>query len=228
MKHVEQPDLDAAARCVAAGETLALLHHRAVCWERAATLFIADLHLGKAATFRSAGIPVPESTTAYDLTRLSHLIARTKAERLVILGDFFHSRAGRSSDVESALLEWRSRHTSLDIILVRGNHDRASGDPDPALNINCNPEGSRLEPFTLNHHPTEPDPSTYTLAGHIHPAYRLVDHATRSTLRLPSFFIGRYSAVLPAFGAFTGMKVTHPREHEAVYVIAEGHVLKVR
>ena len=72
------------------------------------TLFIADPHFGKSASFRSAGIPVPEGATHDDCQRLSVLIERTLAIRLVILGDFFHNAASRSSSVHRVLTDWRS------------------------------------------------------------------------------------------------------------------------
>ena len=53
------------------GETLWLLPQRAVYWPRAGALIVADVHFGKAATFRAGGIPVPGGTTAEMLRRLS-------------------------------------------------------------------------------------------------------------------------------------------------------------
>jgi len=61
----------------------------------------ADLHLGKAATFRRAGIPVPEGTSARDLARLATLVRDTGADRLLILGDLFHARVGCTERVLS-------------------------------------------------------------------------------------------------------------------------------
>ena len=52
-----------AVEMEAAGEELELLPDHAVHWRRASTLFVADPHFGKAATFRAAGIFVPEETT---------------------------------------------------------------------------------------------------------------------------------------------------------------------
>ncbi|HET7427286.1 MAG TPA: DEAD/DEAH box helicase, partial [Gemmatimonadales bacterium] len=52
-----------------AGEDLVLLPERALFWPRTATLVVADLHWGKAATFRAAGIPIPTGTTGEDLAR---------------------------------------------------------------------------------------------------------------------------------------------------------------
>ena len=45
-----------------ASERLWLLPDRAAYWPRTKTLLIADAHLGKAAAFRRAGIPVPSGT----------------------------------------------------------------------------------------------------------------------------------------------------------------------
>src|SRR5581483_12363457 len=41
------------------GESLLLLPERALLWERTGTLVVADAHLGKAAAFRAAAIPLP-------------------------------------------------------------------------------------------------------------------------------------------------------------------------
>ena len=78
------------------GVLLTLLPERAVWWGAEKTLLIADPHFGKAAAFRFAGIPVPETSHEDDLERLSHLLMRTDAQRLVILGDFLHAKTGRN------------------------------------------------------------------------------------------------------------------------------------
>ena len=46
-----------------AGETLLLFPERAALLAQTQTLLVADPHFGKAATFRSSGIPVPAGTT---------------------------------------------------------------------------------------------------------------------------------------------------------------------
>ena len=45
-----------------AGEAVRLLPERAIYWERERALVVADLHWGKAATFRAAGVPLPPGT----------------------------------------------------------------------------------------------------------------------------------------------------------------------
>ena len=49
--------------CSVAGEKLVLLPERVAYWPAKKALFVADFHLGKAASFRSAGIPLPSGTT---------------------------------------------------------------------------------------------------------------------------------------------------------------------
>ena len=56
--------LAGAASFVCRGERLHLLPERAVWWPAAGLLLVADVHLGKAATFRRLGQPVPAGTTA--------------------------------------------------------------------------------------------------------------------------------------------------------------------
>ncbi|MFL5519615.1 MAG: DEAD/DEAH box helicase, partial [Gemmatimonadales bacterium] len=80
-----------------AGEHVALLAERALWWPARRTLVVADVHLGKAATFRAAGIPIPSGSTGDDLARLDRALARTGATALVILGDLFHARVGREA-----------------------------------------------------------------------------------------------------------------------------------
>ena len=56
--------------CEVAGEKLVLLPEKVAYWPAKAALFVADFHLGKAASFRSAGIPLPSGTTRDNVERL--------------------------------------------------------------------------------------------------------------------------------------------------------------
>jgi DNA ligase-associated metallophosphoesterase len=150
-----------------AGERMLLLAQRALYWPRERTLFVADVHLGKAAAFRAGGVPVPRGATASDLSRLTALLAGTGARRLVVLGDLLHAAAGRVATLDAAFLRWRASHGAIEMTLVRGNHDTHAGDP---------PDGWRIcvvaAPFLLCHEPCEP-PTGYALCGHVHPGVRL-------------------------------------------------------
>ena len=98
-------------------------------------LFIADLHLGKAATYRALGQPVPSGTTGANLQRLSQLIAHYQPAQLVFLGDFLHAAQARTPTLLAALADWRAAHPDLACTLVRGNHDSRAGDPPAELEI---------------------------------------------------------------------------------------------
>lgn len=207
------------------GEPFHLLAERALFRERSGTLLVADPHFGKSAAFRAAGLPVPGGTTVDALARLDSALARTGARRLVFLGDFFHARTGRVPATLDGLAAWRARHASLEVVLVRGNHDRHAGDPLPELRIDS-VEAPLLEPpFALCHHP-EPVDDHYVLAGHLHPA-AVLRGAARQRERLPCFWFGAQVAVLPAFGEFTGAAEIQPAPGDRVLVMAGGEVVEV-
>lgn len=212
--------------CTVAGERLVLLAERAAWWPSARTLFVADFHLGKAASFRRAGIPVPAGTTAENLERLESAMSGRAVERLVILGDFLHSAEGRAQGTLARFAAWRASRRSLAITLVRGNHDERSGDPPREWAVHCADPGARLGPFALVHEP-KPVAGGYALAGHIHPAVRLSERGGQS-VRLPCFWFGPCVGVLPSFGAFTGSAVVRPRQGDQVFVVADDEVLRVR
>ena len=71
------------------GEKLHLLARKGIFWPKEKTLFVADPHFGKAATFRKVGIPVSEHTTEDDCNRLLQMIESTEANKLVFLGISF-------------------------------------------------------------------------------------------------------------------------------------------
>lgn len=207
------------------GEHLALLPERALWWPRERTLVVADLHLGKAAAFRAAGVPVPEQTTHATLARLSAAIARTGASQVLCIGDLLHARTGRTQAILDAVGAWRAAHPQITIRLVRGNHDERSGDPPAEWEIDCVNEPWRLGPFAWRHRPAV-EPGCYAIAGHIHPAALLAGPG-RQQLALPCFWFGAEVALLPAFGDFTGTAVIRPQPGDRVYVVAGDEVLRV-
>ena len=211
-----------------AGEALVLLPERALWWPARRTLFIADLHLGKAATFRAAGQPVPAGTTQRNLARLDALIAQHGVQHLVVLGDFLHAEQSRTPVLLAALADWRARHAALHITLVRGNHDSRAGDPPASLGIAIVDEPHLVAPFACCHHP-QAHATHFVLAGHVHPACLLFG-AGRDRLRLPCFVVDAGQAdqagqaVLPAFGEFTGGWRVAPAPGRRLYAVGDGGV----
>jgi len=213
------------AAVVVRGERLLLFPERAALWEGARTLLVADPHWGKAAAFRAGGLPVPGGTTAEGVARLDGLLERTGAGRVVFLGDFLHAAEGRAPATLGALAEWRARHREVEMVLVRGNHDRHAGDPPAELGVRCVAPPLVEPPFVLAHHPGESG-AGYVVAGHLHPAVRLVGRG-RQRERLPCFWFGAGGAVLPAFGPFTGAAVVEPEPGDRVFVVAGAAVVEV-
>jgi DNA ligase-associated metallophosphoesterase len=199
----------------------------AIFWPAGATLFITDPHFGKADSFRHAGIAIPTAVHDHDLTRLGTLLTVSGARRLVILGDFFHSRHSQSDGTLDALAKWRAQHVALEIVLVQGNHDLHAGPPPALLAIVSVAAPYQVGPFVCHHLPqNKADPNGYVLAGHLHPYIVFYDR-DRSRLRLASFIFGPYSAILPAFGNFTGGISYAPSAKDRVFAIGGGQIMEI-
>jgi uncharacterized protein len=210
--------VDGVFSTVTGGERVDLHAERALYWPRMRTLFVADMHLGKAAAFRTGGVPVPRGSTAADLARLTRLLERSGAVRLVVLGDFLHAKAGRVAALAGAFIDWRGRHASMEVVLVRGNHDARAGDPPPDWNVRTVDAPHAMPPFLACHEPVSPG-SGYALCGHVHPGV-LLESAIERAAWLPCFVLGAQRAILPAFGRFTGLARFARAPDDRVLVIA--------
>ena len=201
-----------------------LLAERAIFWPARQTLLIADAHFGKDAAFRSMGVPVPAGSTTKDLSRLRDLLHATRAKRLLILGDLLHARAGCQPEVFDAIHQWRREHDVVEMILVRGNHDRSSGEIPIEWNIRSSDE--LREENLLFRHELPCDPALPTFAGHVHPIAWLRDF-DGSTISAPCFVFDPSCAILPSFGTFTGGHPMHAQPNRQRYVAAAGKVLAI-
>ena len=198
-----------------AGQTLWLLPEHALWWPAQRVLFVADLHMGKAATYRALGQPVPAGTTDENLRRLSQLVQHYQPAQLVFLGDFLHAAQARTPSVLQALATWRASIANVGCVLVRGNHDSRAGDPPPELLIDVVDEPYLAGPFAACHYP-QAHPTHAVLAGHLHPALQLRGLG-RDRMRLPCFCFQARQAILPAFGEFTGGWLVEPQPGLRLY-----------
>ncbi|WP_313717516.1 ligase-associated DNA damage response endonuclease PdeM [Kaistella carnis] len=181
-------------------QTLVFTNQRALFWQEQKAVIISDLHIGKTAYFRKNGIPIPSDILEKDLTRLSILIENFSAEQLLIVGDFLH--AGKNKDFE-LFEEWRSKNSSLKIILIKGNHDIHKADFLKHLDITIIDNSLNLEPFTFIHEPLDSE-NDFSISGHLHPGV-MVKLERRKTVRLPCFRVSDNQLILPAFSEFTGL-----------------------
>ncbi|MDM0017316.1 ligase-associated DNA damage response endonuclease PdeM [Variovorax saccharolyticus] len=211
------PPPAAACRIELAGETIELLPDPALWWPAAGVLFVADLHLGKAAAYRALGQPVPGGTTQENLARLDRAIDLHGPRQIVFLGDFLHAASARTASLLAAVHAWRERHPALACMLVRGNHDSRAGDPPAALRFEVVDEPHLIGPFAACHHPQR-HATHAVLAGHLHPACRLHGRG-RDSLRMPCFVREGGQLILPAFGEFTGGWLVEPTPARRFYAV---------
>lgn len=216
------------------GERLALLRERAAWWARTRTLFVADVHIGKPAAFRAWGAPVPEEVTRRDLARLASLVSDLRPARLVVLGDLLHAAAGMTEETVSGLRAWRDEIGDLEVVLVRGNHDRKVAPGwGSELGVRETEPGAALEGVRLLHDPAEFDGRGPALAGHLHPgvALRPGDGGKGAGLRAACFWAREEGAtsllILPAFGTFTGAMPIRAREGDRVFAVGPSQVIEV-
>jgi DNA ligase-associated metallophosphoesterase len=206
-------------RLTLAGEDVVLSSARALAWKD--TVFVADVHFGKDATLRAAHHWTPPGNTAHDLSRLSALLRKHRARRLVILGDLFHS--AQAAECLPAIRRWRNRRPACEILAIPGNHDRHAGELAVECGFRVEPEDFRLGPWNLRHHPAE-TPADFTLCGHLHPVVGLRGPG-RQKLRVPCFSLSKHQAILPAFGSFTGGFRVRPRPGDRIFAIAEDQLV---
>ncbi|MGJ8644805.1 MAG: ligase-associated DNA damage response endonuclease PdeM [Luteolibacter sp.] len=208
------------------GDTsVTLLAEHAVFLEESAVLVVADIHLGKSATFRGRGIPIPEGDTAYDLDKLTELVERCKPRRLVIAGDLVHAKDGMSPHVLEVFREWEEQ-ISIPIIVTEGNHDRMARLFEHELPIEMVPSID-IDGVRITHDPDELPKGLPGIAGHLHPGVRLPESPRRS-IRTPFFFLRHpHHLVLPAFSRFTGLNLQKPQSKDRVFIPLRKDVVEV-
>src|SRR6056297_1069267 len=204
--------------------TFELLPDRAVHWHDENTLIISDLHLGKSGHFRKSGIAAPQLINQTNIRRLVSVINRIEPDRLLILGDLFHSDVNREW---FQFEEWRAGHNQLDIVLVAGNHDSLHRSFYDRANLSVCHQ-LKQEAFRFIH--DLPDDSVtggeFTFSGHIHPGI-VIRGKGRQSVRLACFYKKARQIILPAFGEFTGLYILPDKEAESIYPIAEQRVFQL-
>ncbi len=205
-------------------QDLLLLPQKAIYWQQQQTLMVADVHLGKTGHFRKAGIAVPRDLEQNDLAVLSDLVAEFNPERIIFLGDLFHSDI--NADWEWFAM-WRQQFPGVTIDLVRGNHDIIADKYYEELDIALHKQ-MIIGPFLMLHHPlTEADlqlVAQYAFCGHIHPGINLTGKG-RQSLTLPCFAFGSKQAILPSFGKFTGKVAVRTCKTDKIFAVLKDKVI---
>ncbi|MCV9388745.1 ligase-associated DNA damage response endonuclease PdeM [Reichenbachiella ulvae] len=203
------------------GQHLDLLAEKAIYWREEQALLLSDLHLGKAAHFRKAGVPVSSHIHIQELFVLDALIEAYHPRAIYFLGDLFHSDINTEWQMISA---WCENYPEIDKHLVLGNHDFLPKKLYENANFIVH-DSLIVGPFFLSHDREEKE-GFYNLSGHVHPGVSLVGSGKQS-IKLPCFYFSESYALLPAFGQFTGLHRIRPTEKDFVFVIAENEVFSV-
>lgn len=205
-------------------EELILAKERAIYLPKEKLLAISDLHLGKAAHFRKAGLQVPSTLAQSDLNRLSSLLDQYQPETLLINGDMFHHEL--NTDIEDFDI-WKAQYSEVKFVLVKGNHDKLDEKQYQNLGIEIHEPSYCTSQFCFIHDAVKcSEENLYPVSGHIHPGVSVYGKAKQS-LKFPCFYFGEKYAVMPAFSAFTGLSLVKPRVSEQVYAITPTKVVKV-
>ncbi len=198
---------------------------RSIFWQEERILILSDVHLGKAGHFRKSGIAIPQSVFKEDMQRLVSQLQYFKPEKLLIVGDLFHSTANKEHEF---FLKWRNDFISIPILLVKGNHDVLKKEWYRTANITVHENDFSLKNFTFTHDINCcADNNNYCFSGHIHPGVR-IRGIGKQLLQLPCFYFGKKYAVLPAFGKFTGTYPIEPKPGDAVFALADHSVIQIQ
>jgi len=204
------------------GENIQLLPEKAIWMPGRKMLFIADPHFGKINHFRRSGIVVPPKANDQNAELLISLVRQFSPERLIFLGDLFHSHYNEEWEVVGQI----SRHFNhISFELVRGNHDIMSALQYQRHHMLVHESTLQVGTILFSHEQlADHKGPLYNIAGHVHPAVSLMG-AGRQSLTLPCFYFGKNYGLLPAFGAFTGLAKIKPTASDRVYVIADGKIM---
>lgn len=198
-----------------------LLSEKAIYMPDHDMLIVSDLHFGKIEHFRKNGIGLPANAARKDIDKLERLIKSVNAKEVVFLGDLFHSDYNNAWPAFKEMLE---RFTHKTFHLVLGNHDILDESLYNGMELSYQ---MKINDLILTHEPKDViTEGKYNLCGHIHPGVKLIGKG-KQTLRIPCFFFGKHTGILPSFGTFTGTYVIKPVEGDRVFVVQEDVVMEV-
>lgn len=201
--------------------------HRSIYWEEEKTLIVSDTHFGKTGHFRKSGIAVPQQVYKEDLQRFFSLASELKPERILVVGDFFHST---NNEENNLFLKWKNDFKSLQIILIKGNHDILGNNWYENAGIQLIQQFYKIGEFGFQHDPLEThnqlDDNTFVFSGHVHPGIQMKGIGKQS-LRFPCFYFTKNQCILPAFSKFSGLAIVKPQKKDQVYAIANNTIIKL-
>ncbi len=179
--------------------SLELLPSKALLLPQTNELLICDIHLGKADYFQQNGIPLTNNSDEHNLSRIKNIVKDYNPNKLIILGDLFHSKYSISESLKSKV-ENLSESINIKIELIIGNHDIGC----KVKNISFL-EYKRSSNFIFSHEPiVKFENNTLNICGHYHPKTFLKNSKDKLSFKCFAMDEKNNILYLPAFGDLTG------------------------
>ena len=179
--------------------SLEMLPTRALLLPQTKELLICDIHLGKGEYFQQNGIPLTNNSDEQNLLRIKNIVKKHSPNKLIILGDLFHSKYSISESLKNKV-ELLAATLNIKIELIVGNHD-----------IGCKVKNitflkfKRSNNFIFSHEPLDNfEENILNICGHYHPKIYLKDSKDKLSFRCFALDEKQNIFYLPAFGDLTG------------------------
>ncbi len=200
-----------------ASEDIELLPEKAFWWPAEHLLGLSDVHLGKAESYRAAGVPLPSGAHRDDLQKISHLIHQYQIRKVVVLGDWIHNKHSLSRLVLEDFHAFFAVHGQIHWTLLLGNHEYGAHEMMRGLPFHLVEEEIQIGPFLMTHGHKNSRSSLFQIQGHTHPLVQIYEGPLR--LKLPCFILEKNSLTIPAFGSLTGGYVTRPQAGRRLFAV---------
>jgi DNA ligase-associated metallophosphoesterase len=200
-------------------EDLALGSEKCIYLSKDKYLLLSDLHIGKEAHFRKSGIALPAYTQNKTLERLESILKEIEVEKVIFLGDLFHSSINSSFIL---FKEFLGKFSKIKFILVQGNHEIYKADFYKSMGLETL-EKLCIKNLVLSHEPVKVDDGKLNICGHIHPAVKLKGFG-RQYIKVDCFYYDGNSLILPPFGEFTGNFIIKPKSNDKVWAVFDNSV----
>ncbi|MFD2555144.1 ligase-associated DNA damage response endonuclease PdeM [Sphingobacterium tabacisoli] len=206
------------------GIDLLLLAQKALYIPSYQTLILSDWHLGKLGHFRQEGLFVPPMQMQEDLERLTHLLRQFPVQRVVFLGDLFHSIWNSEWEEFASYLQ---QFNGIEFILTKGNHDILSDTILGKTSLRV-VDFLQLGDYLILSHEALPGIPKHILniVGHLHPGVQIRGRG-RQLFRFPCFYLQHNVFTLPAFGRWTGLHIIKNEMQNQLYAIVGNDVIAV-
>ncbi len=179
--------------------SLEMLSSKALLLPQTNELLICDIHLGKGDYFQQNGIPLTNNSDEQNLLSIKNIVKNYNPNKLIILGDLFHSKFSISESLKSKV-ENLSESLNIKIELIIGNHD-----------IGCKVKNitfldyKRSSNFIFSHEPIGKfENNILNICGHYHPKTFLKNSKDKLSFKCFAMDEKNNILYLPAFGDLTG------------------------